>query len=36
MIIGINSDCTRLGLIDITGVLNILEINTQGGSVLEF
>lgn len=34
LIIGINSDCTRLGLIDITGVLNILEINSQGGSVL--
>ena len=36
MIVGINSDCTRLGLIDITGVLNVLEINTQGGNVLEF
>lgn len=24
LIIGINSDCTRLGMIDITGVLNIL------------
>lgn len=36
MIIGINCDCTRLGLVDITGVLNILEINSQGGSVLEF
>ena len=34
--IGINSDQTRLGLIDIAGSLNILEINSQGGSVLEF
>jgi WD repeat-containing protein 35 len=36
MIIGINCDQTRLALIDITGVLNILEVNSQGGSVLEF
>lgn len=36
LIIGINSDQTRLGLIDIAGSLNILEINSQGGSVLEF
>jgi hypothetical protein len=36
MIIGINCDQSRLALIDITGVLNILEINSQGGSVLEF
>jgi WD repeat-containing protein 35 len=36
ILISINCDCSRLGLIDITGVLNILEVNSQGGNVLEF
>jgi WD repeat-containing protein 35 len=35
-IIGINCDSTRLALVDISGTLNILEINSQGGNVLEF
>jgi WD repeat-containing protein 35 len=35
-LIGINCDCTRLALVDISGVLNLLEINAQGGNVLEF
>ena len=36
MIIGINCDCSRLALVDITGILNIMEINAQGGNILEF
>lgn len=32
--IGINSNGTRLSLIDSQGTLNIMEINTQGGNVL--
>jgi WD repeat-containing protein 35 len=36
MLIDINCDGTRLALIDISGVLNILEINAQGGNVFEF
>jgi|JI6StandDraft_1071083.scaffolds.fasta_scaffold01989_4 WD repeat-containing protein 35 len=34
--IGINCDSSRLALVDISGTLNILEINSQGGNVLEF
>jgi WD repeat-containing protein 35 len=34
MLIEINSDGTRLALVDIAGVLNILEINSQGGNIL--
>lgn len=34
--IGINCDATRLALVDISGTLNILEVNSQGGNVLEF
>lgn len=36
MLIDINCDGTRLALIDISGVLNILEINAQGGNVFQF
>ena len=35
-IIGMNSNGTRLSLIDSQGTLNIMEINSQGGNVLEF
>lgn len=36
LMIGVNCNGTRLSLIDSQGTLNIMEINTQGGNVLEF
>lgn len=34
--ISVNSTATRLGVIDLNGTLNILEVNNQGGNLLEF
>lgn len=32
----LSSDATRLAVIDLNGVLNILKVNNQGGELLDF
>ncbi len=32
----VNCDSTRISVIDINGILNIIDINAHGGNLMEF